>query len=179
MVPPILTRRLVGLEAPALSLPPLLARPTGSSILIQARNGLDEVNATVEVSTSDSGEPAWQGSTPAMPGDFLEWSVDSLKPGTRYRYSIRLAASAGPESIVARGGFITQRAGEESFTAALITDPHTGTFAESSPQVKVMDDVVRNVGRDNPDSRLLSATTWRGRVPAASRRIQGRRGTRI
>jgi phosphodiesterase/alkaline phosphatase D-like protein len=86
-----------------------------------------------------------------MPGDFLEWSVDSLKPGTRYRYSIRLAGSAGSESIVARGAFITQRAGEESFTAALITDPHTGTFAESSPQVKVMDDVIRNAGRDNPD----------------------------
>jgi hypothetical protein len=151
VVPPILTRRLAGLETPALSLPPLLARPTGSSILIHARNGLDGVNATVEVSMSDSGEPAWQGSTHALPGDFLEWSVDSLKPGTRYRYSIRLAASAGSESIVARGGFITQRAGEESFTAALITDPHTGTFAESSPQVKVMDDVIRNVGRDNPD----------------------------
>jgi hypothetical protein len=55
------------------------------------------------------------------------------------------------DAIVAGGTFFSQRTGEESFTAALITDPHTGTFPESSPQVKVMDAVVRNVGHDNPE----------------------------
>jgi len=123
-----------------------------SSILVQARNGRDEVSATVDVLKSLTGKRVVQTqAVGAMPGDFLEWPITGLAPGTRYQYRIRLKAEGGPESIVAHGGFITPRGRGESFTAALITDPHTGTFAEGSPEVQVMDDVVRNVGRDNPD----------------------------
>jgi hypothetical protein len=82
---PILTSRLAGFAPAALSLPILLARPTTSSILIHARNGQAEVNASAEVLRDDDGERVWQGSTHAKPADFLEWSVDGLKPGTRYR----------------------------------------------------------------------------------------------
>src|SRR5580692_4631785 len=80
--PPALTRHLAGLAPPELSLMPLLARPTGSSILINARTGADDVTATVEVWASYTGERVWQRTVRAAPNDFVEWSADGLKPGT-------------------------------------------------------------------------------------------------
>jgi predicted phosphodiesterase len=41
--------------------------------------------------------------------------------------------------------------GEEGFTAALMTDPHTGTFVDGAGPIEVLDEVTRNVRRDRPD----------------------------
>ncbi len=151
-VPSIVTKRLVAMASPQLSLPPLLARPTTSSILVHARNGVDDVSAYVELLSGKNGDVVRRTSpVRARPHDFFEWPIDGLSAGTRYRYAVHAVDSSGADSIMARGGFITQRTGEDTFTAALITDPHTGTFAEGSPQLQVMDQVVDNVGRDNPD----------------------------
>ena len=137
---------------PELSLQPLLARPTTSSILINARNGATAATATVQLHAAGSGDrPRTTGPLHAAPGGWLEWTIDGLTPGARYMYEVRLTPAGGPAAVAARGGFITQRTGNESFTAALITDPHTGTFAEGSPPLGVMDDVVHNVVRDRPE----------------------------
>ena len=41
--------------------------------------------------------------------------------------------------------------GEDGFTAALITDPHTGTFVDGAGPIEVLDEVVRNVRKDRPE----------------------------
>ncbi len=151
--PALLASRLDAFPpAPELSLQPLLARPTTSSILINARNGPVAATASVHLrATGSAGASGTIAPLHAAPGGWLEWTVDALTPGTRYEYEIHLTPATGPAVVAARGGFITQRAGHESFTAALITDPHTGTFAEGAPPLRVMDDVVRNVVRDKPE----------------------------
>ena len=110
--PAILTRRPGALPSPELSLQPLLARPTVSSILLNARNGPADITATVQLSASDASEgPRRTAPIHAAPGGWLEWSIDGLKPGTRYTYAIHAASAAAPDSTVARGGFVTQRTG--------------------------------------------------------------------
>lgn len=152
-VPGILARDLGAFAPPpALALPPLLARPTVSSILINARNGADAVNAALQWRKHGSRDKPHRSETRrAAPGGWLEWSIDGLDAATRYEYELRLASKSNPEVVAGRGGFITQRTGNESFVAALITDPHTGSFPEGGSQLRVMDDVVRNVQRDNPE----------------------------
>ena len=151
--PAVLAQRLDALApAPELSLQPLLARPTTSSIFISARNGPADATATVRLQEAGAND-AVPDSAPlhAAPGTWLEWSVDGLKPGTRYTYAIHMMSAGHRDVVVARGGFTTQRTGSESFVAALITDPHTGSFREGAPELRVMDDVVSNVRRDNPE----------------------------
>lgn len=41
--------------------------------------------------------------------------------------------------------------GEEGFTAALMTDAHTGTFVDGTGPIEVLDEVTRNVRRDRPE----------------------------
>ncbi len=150
--PAILARRAEAASAPQLGLPPLLSRPTGSSILINARNGPEDGSAVVELLAGGTQEVL--RTTPSITvnaGGMLEVTLDRLSPATRYGYRIRVLAASGAEAVVAQGGFITTRGPDETFTAVLMTDPHTGTFAEGSAQVAVMDTVIRNVVRDKPD----------------------------
>ncbi len=138
--------------APQLGLPPLLARPTASSILINARNGAEDVSAVVELLGSDGTDVL--RTLPVIrraAGEMMEWNVTGLSPATRYRYRVRADGSTGADGLLARGGFITARRPSEQYTMALMTDPHTGSWADGSANVGVMDDVIRNVERDNPD----------------------------
>ncbi len=137
---------------PTLSLLPFLARPTTESILINARNGHTDVAAHVDV--RPIGENAWltMGSELTVgPGEFLDWTVEGLSKSTSYEYRVLTAVPGGDPGPVATGKFTTQRMGEEVFSAALITDAHTGTFVDGTGPIEVLDEVVRNVRRDRPE----------------------------
>ena len=137
---------------PTLSLLPLLARPTTDSILINARNGFMDAIAHLEV--RPIGEEQWIPSgadLTASPGEFFNWTVGGLNGGSTYEYRVFTAVPGGDPAPVARGRFTTQRTGETGFTAALMTDPHTGTFVDGTGPVEVMDEVTRNMRRDRPD----------------------------
>jgi hypothetical protein len=152
--PAVLAKQGLGLALPAveLSLPPLLARPTASSVLINTRNGGESVSAVVELLGAEG--PDIMRTTPpilAAPGAMLEWNLTGLTPATRYRYRIRAAGSTGADGLLGRGGFITARGASDQFTMVLMTDPHTGSWADGSANLRVMDDVIANVERDAPD----------------------------
>lgn len=137
---------------PTLSLLPLLARPSTTSILINARNGHTDTMAQLEV--LPLGENQWMPSgngLTAMPGNFLNWTLEGLTASTTYEYRVMTAVPGGDLAAVSRGRFTTQRTGEQGFSAALITDAHTGSFVDGSGPVEVLDEVVRNVRRDRPD----------------------------
>ena len=137
---------------PTLALRPFLARPTRESILITARNG--PVDATARLEVRQRGPTVWRIAAPdvaARAEDGLTWTVDGLSAGTPYDYRILLTEPGRDPVEVDAGRFTTQRVGETSFTAALMTDPHTGSFAEGSSPLAVLDGVVRNVRADQPD----------------------------
>jgi predicted phosphodiesterase len=137
---------------PTFSLLPFLARPTSSSILVNARNGHAECVAHVRL--RPVGEREWVGRSPeltAAPGAFVEWTLDGLEAGTSYEYEVLSAVPGGDPAPLSAGRFTTQRLGEVGFDAALITDAHTGTFVDGRGPVEVLDEVVRNVRRDRPD----------------------------
>ncbi|MEJ2204501.1 MAG: metallophosphoesterase [Gemmatimonadota bacterium] len=149
---PSLVLRRAAPRAPQLSLLPFLTRPTGRAITISARNGHDPATGTVEIRPAGSDE--WMPNGPelvAQPGDFFSWPLDGLEPGSRYDYRIRMASESGDVDIGAVGGFTTQRGGEAAYTAALVTDSHTGSFPLGRPETQVTADVVRNVLRDRPE----------------------------
>jgi hypothetical protein len=142
-----------GAEAvPTLSLLPFLARPTTDSIFVTARNGDTDASVRLEVSGPGDDEMRAAGDDRQLPpGAFMDWTVDGLDGGTTYDYRLISGVPGRQPLTVARGSFTTQRVGEESFTAALMTDSHTGTFPEGGPPVEVLDDVVRNVRREQPE----------------------------
>lgn len=150
-----LPRRVRGRLVPTLSLPPFLARPTATSVLINARNG--EVDAIARLEVGRRGSARWAPVGPdrtVRARDFLTWTVDELAAGTDYEYRLLLAEPGEEPARAGSGRFTTQRVGEVGFTAALSTDAHTGSFREGSLPVGILDDVVRNVARDRPDFML-------------------------
>lgn len=155
------TKRAAG---PTLSLPPYLARPTRNSILIHARNGHDPVSAGIQIRATGSEEwGAVSNEIRAAAGEFLRWEVPDLEPATHYEYRIQMTTDAGDEWPIVRGDFTTQRAGDDSYVAALITDAHTGAFPDGGPELRVTDDVIRNVRRDRPEFVLALGdnVAWR------------------
>ncbi len=145
--------RLLGAPRRAsLALAPLLARPTTTTMDIHARNGAED--ATVRLEIREPGGAPWVAVGPdrvAPAGAFMDWSVDGLGAGRRYDYRLLLGAVGEEPGPVVTSAFTTQRTDEEGFTAALMTDAHTGSFAEGSAPVATLDDVVRNVAADRPE----------------------------
>lgn len=145
--------KVVGSErVPMLSLLPFLARPTERSIVVNARNGHADADAHLEF--RPWGEGQWMPSGPELrvaAGDFLDWKLEGLEPASSYQYRVRMAVPGGDPGAVAQGRFTTQRAGESTFRAALITDAHTGAFVDGTGPIEVLDEVVRNVRMDRPD----------------------------
>jgi len=151
-------------DVPHLGLPPFLARPTTSSILVSARNG--DTDAVIRPQVRPAGEEGWADlgqARDAASGEFLTWTLDGLAAGTRYGYRLLSAIPGGEPLPVARGDFTTQRTREVAFTAALMTDPHTGSFPEGSAEMEVLDEVVRRVRRERPDFVLALGdnVAWR------------------
>ena len=141
-----------GRVVPTLSLAPFLARPTTDSILVSARNG--QVDAAARLEIKQRGPTFWTSvgrDRAIQAGEFITWAPEDLAVGTGYEYRVLMAEPGEAPTPVTRGRFTTQRVGEVGFTAALSTDSHTGSFAEGSSPLAILDAVVRNVGADRPD----------------------------
>lgn len=146
---------------PTLSLLPFLARPTRNSILVNARNGHMDAEVLLEFrplrsrdSPGASGASDWiaSGSKRSVEaGEFVDWDVGGLEAGAAYEYRVQMALAGGDPLPVATGRFTTQRTGEDSFTAALMTDAHTGAFHDGQAPIQVLDEVTRNVRQDRPE----------------------------
>ena len=143
----------VTLSKPPLLLPPFLSRPTEKSILISALNGDQPGEAFIEVRKENTLE--WERREPALkvPAyDFLNWDIQNLSPATRYEYRVLLKHESDKGFTQrANGSFITQRKVPASYTAVLITDPHVGSFAETSEPVLTLDKVIQNASRENAE----------------------------
>jgi hypothetical protein len=148
-----LPRRIAGGRVvPSLALPPFLARPTTRSVLINARNGIGDAVARLEVRQRGPTQWAAVSEDRQVPeGAFMTWQPDDLRAGTGYEYRLLMAEPGQNLATVASGRFTTQRTGEVGFSAALSTDSHTGSFAEGTYPLATLDDVVRNVAADRPD----------------------------
>jgi hypothetical protein len=122
-------------------------------MLVNARNG--SVDATARLIARPIGRPEWiaVGADRTVPaGDFVTWNVEGIEAATAYEYRLLLAnPGEAPTTAVGEGRFTTRRVGEVGFTASLTTDAHTGSFAEDTFPVAILDDVVRNVAADRPD----------------------------
>lgn len=137
---------------PYLDLLPFLARPTTDSILLNARNG--DTDAVVRPQVRPVGEGEWLAvgdERSVGPGEFFDLALQGLETGSAYEYRLLSAVPGGDRFPVARGRFTTQRTGEVGFTAAMMTDAHTGTFPDGTGPMEVLDEVARNVRRERPD----------------------------
>ncbi len=132
-----------------LLLPPLLTRPTGTSIRITALNHEKAAEGVVEL--RQEGIPDWKRPQPALKVagyTMFDWNLQDLAPATRYDYRV-LLKQGSEESFrqAATGSFTTQRKGPASYTALLMTDPHTGYFPPGSGPVLTLDRVVQNASQ--------------------------------
>jgi hypothetical protein len=137
----------------ALFLPPHLSCPTETSIRLGALT--DEHPAEAVVELRKEGETDWGHSQSPLkaPGySVLDWTLRDLSPATRYEY--RILVKQGDDTSfrpTATGSFRTQRKGPASYTAVLMTDPHTGSFPPGSWPVLTLDKVVQNAARAKPE----------------------------
>jgi len=130
-----------------LLLPPLLTRPTGTSIRITALSPQKAAEAVVEFRKEGASE--WkrpESPVKAAPYAVLDWSLKDLIPATRYEYRILLKQGENFRQT-ALGSFITQRQGPATYTVLLMTDPHTGYFPPGSGPVLTLDRVVQNAAK--------------------------------
>ena len=107
------------------------------------------VEAVVELRKEAA--PDWERPQPAFkvpPYNILDWKLQDLVPATRYEYRL-LLKQGSDESLrqAVTGSFTTQRKGPASYTALLMTDPHTGYFPPGSGPVLTLDRVVQNASR--------------------------------
>jgi len=149
-----------------LFLPPFLSRPTETSIRISALNNSQAAEAVIELRKDGLGD--WERRQPALKlsaYEVLDWNVKDLSPATRYEYRVLLKPGTD-ESLrpAASGGFRTQRKGPASYTAVLMTDPHTGSFPPGSAPVLTLDKVVQNAVRAKAEFvlDLGDNVAWRG-----------------
>ena len=151
---------------PPLLLPPLLARPTETSIRISALNGDQAVEAAVEFRRE--GATDWQRrplASKVSARHLLDWDLKDLSPATKYDYRVLLKQGADETfREAAAGSFRTQRKGPASYTAVLITDSHTGYFPPNSNPVLTLDRVVQNAARTKGEFvlDLGDNTAWPG-----------------
>src|SRR5437762_8336066 len=129
-----------------LYLPPLLSCPTETSIRISALNDKRTAEAVIEL--RKDGLQEWERPQPALKlsaYEILNWTLKDLSPATRYEYRVLLKqVSDESPRPAATGSFRTQRKGPASYTAILMTDPHTGSFPAGSGPVLTLDKVVQN-----------------------------------
>lgn len=149
-----------------LYLPPVLSCPTETSIRIGALNEKGTAEAMLEV--RKEGAASWDRPEPVVKvGDYeiLNWTLKNLTGATRYEYRILLKRQ-GSEAFrpASAGSFRTQRKGPASYTALLMTDPHTGSFPLGSSPALTLDRVVQNVAPLNADFVLALGdnVAWRG-----------------
>ena len=132
-----------------LLLPPLLTRPTATSIRISTLNHDKAAEAVVEL--RKEGAPDWKRPQPPLKAavyTMFDWNLQDLVAATRYEYRV-LLKQGSEESFrqAATGSFTTQRKGPASYTALLMTDPHTGYFPPGSGPVLTLDRVVQNASK--------------------------------
>ena len=136
-----------------LFLPPLLSRPTGSSIRISALNNDKAAEALIEI--RKEGATEWERRQPSLkfaPYQIVDWTVTDLRPATAYEYRLLLKQESGESpQPSANGSFRTQRKGAASYTVLLMTDPHTGYFPPGSSPVRTLDRVVQNAAKTKAD----------------------------
>ena len=137
-------------ESPLL-LPPFLSRPTQTSIRITALSSKPPAEAAIELRRDAKAN--WERRLPPLSSrEVLDWTVNHLSPATRYQYRVLLKAGADASlRPVASGSFRTQRNRPASYTAVLMTDPHTGSFLEGSGPALTLDKVVQNASGAKPE----------------------------
>lgn len=149
-----------------LYLPPFLARPTDTSIFISALANTQSVDAHLEIREAKNVD--WdrpQSVKNAQAFQFLNWRLQNLSPETHYQYRLLTKQSAEQEfTPSSEGSFITQRKSPASYTAVLITDPHTGTFGEGSEPVQTLDTVIQNASKEEAEFVLALGdnVAWSG-----------------
>jgi hypothetical protein len=132
-----------------LLLPPFMSRPTGTSIRISALNHDKAAEALVEL--RKDGTTEWKRPQPPLKAaiyTMFDWNLNDLVAATRYEYRV-LLKQGSEESFrqAATGSFTTQRQGPATYTALLLTDPHTGYFPPGSGPVQTLDRVVQNASK--------------------------------
>ena len=145
---------------------PFLSRPTEKSIFISALNNNKPSEVIIELRKENTTN--WEPREPvqkAKPFAFLNWDIQNLSPATRYQYRVLLKHTSIDEfTLTAEGSFTTQRKMPTSYTAVLITDPHTGTFPENTSPVQTLDKVVKNASLEKAEFviALGDNVAWNG-----------------
>jgi hypothetical protein len=134
---------------------PMVFRPTGDGVAIQAlvASGGDPAQLTARV--RPTGATAWGSplvaEVPAI--DLAQWNVEGLSPGLRYEYEIRGPSEGGRPSPIYSGSAVTQRRAGDPFVFALLSDSHIGSNWAFSNQGDwcTLATVAEAVGRAAPD----------------------------
>jgi hypothetical protein len=152
--------------ASLLLLPPLLSRPTETSIHISALNGDQTAETAVEYRREGAKEWERRPLASKVPArQLFDWDVKDLSPATKYDYRVLLKRGSDETfGEAAAGSFRTQRKGPASYTAVLIADSHCGYFPPNSKPVITLDRVVQNAARAKGEFvlDLGDNTAWPG-----------------
>jgi hypothetical protein len=140
-----------------LAYPPLLAKPTASSITVNLATGEKPILCYVMHGRQNSDEKgAWTKTVEQKVSgqSTAEFNLTGLNPDTRYNYRVHARpADAKEYAITASGSFRTQKLQPGPFSFALISDSHITPFHKD--RLEVLSRVSSSVIARRPDFLLM------------------------
>jgi hypothetical protein len=138
-----------------LALPPYVAVPTESSVLMNLVAGDRDFSCRIRFHRADSGGQTWLFSDPVdmKRGDVTGLRLTGLEGGARYVYDVMASPARGEaEQTVASGGFKTRVMRAEKFSFALFSDSHITPLAPD--RNAVLNRVANTIAFRKPDFSL-------------------------
>jgi 3',5'-cyclic AMP phosphodiesterase CpdA len=140
---------------PLFLVPPLLSRPTATSVTVSIVSGNDSIVCYIRYGEEGAQKSDWAG-TPQItvgPGRTAAISLSPLKADSRYKYEVLAATGDGKQfAPEAEGAFRTMRSGPP-FSFVLFSDSHLTPF--NRERVDILKGVGASAAARKPDFAVM------------------------
>jgi 3',5'-cyclic AMP phosphodiesterase CpdA len=142
-------------KSPLFLVPPLLAKPTATSVTVSVVAGSDTVACYVRYGEESTQKASWAKTpqTTVAPGNTGEITLSPLKTDSRYRYEVLAAKGDGKQFTPEGEGFFRTMRSGPPFSFVLFSDSHLTPF--NRERVDILKSVGASAAARKPDFAVM------------------------